>query len=573
MHRYLALVLLISYAIKENNGQKNATVSVSSINTNAFVRHCEWLTCNVTGFPSPFLSYSLECCSLPVPLNYDQPNRSISISMTRLSPLQPTTENNTLFVLMGGPGISGWAILESIARLIPAKFGITLVLPDHRGIGLSTILGCDDNNSQILTAQCIDYLTSRWGVDGLNQFSITAAAHDLAVQVQSYQMSHPGRIVIYGVSYGTVWLDRFLQIYPTLVQSAIMDGVAHPFQLSISRYDLWASSVASQFLTYCQVQPDCGQYFPPDQPPSIMLLRILTELDSNNQQCIKNHFRKYQLTSNQFRTFLFYLMQAGEQYMYRTIIPAVIFRLHRCSKEDVTVLEFFFRNTLGPADRSRESGNGPAFIYSSVLNANIVHSELWLALNESEVDRKTINNWFKSTIMAPDNGEQLIVLRYQWPKYPLDQYRYQLASYAPLLMISGQLDPATVFQQAAQLASITSSTRTFYSIPLGGHGTITLGLAGYDCPLHLICSWAFPSLFPAQWSDPICIRRMPTTIDFVGSTEAGRQVSMQFFNVSRPFGNDSAEPIPSASHHLIPIDQYSHILCVLIFLLFDAIFA
>ncbi|CAF2498050.1 unnamed protein product [Rotaria sp. Silwood2] len=165
---------------------------------------------------------------------------------------------------MGGSGGSGWTLLESVARIISESFGLTLIFPDHRGTGLSTVLGCDDSDSQTITTDCITYLTSKWGIDGLSQFSITAAVHDLSVQIQSYQIDHPGRISIYGMSYGTLWLDRFLQIYPILIQSAVMDGVVNPYLVSLSRYDLWASAIALQFLTYCQTDPDCSRYFPVD---------------------------------------------------------------------------------------------------------------------------------------------------------------------------------------------------------------------------------------------------------------------------------------------------------------------
>jgi pimeloyl-ACP methyl ester carboxylesterase len=454
------------------------------------------------------------------------------------------TENNTLFILAGGPGGSGWDLLENAAQLIPATFGITLILPDHRGTGLSTVLGCDDQDSQNITADCIIYLTSRWGFEGLNQFSITSAAHDLSVQIQSYKLDYPGRVSIYGVSYGTLWLDRFLQIYPTLVQSAIMDGVVNPLLNSVSSYDVWASSVSSKFLTYCQIQLECSQHFPNDQPLLIMLYSILIELDLNRQKCVNTYFSQYQLTSDKLRGLFFSMMQSGEQYMDRTVIPAVVFRLNRCNEEDVIVLTFFFRTTLGTAVQVREVHNSPGLTYSRILNFNIVQSERWLAPNESEVDINTIVTWHKATIMAPELPQQYISLRPKWPKYQLDQYHDQIASYSPVLMLSGQLDPATTLDQVTQLASITSKTRTFYTIPLAGHVTVNLAAVGYYCPLRLMCSWAFPDLFPVEWSDPKCIRDLPITIDFVGATTLGQQYSMKFLNVSRPFGNNSFGGIP-----------------------------
>ncbi len=43
-------------------------------------------------------------------------------------------------------------LVENVAQLIPATFGITLILLDHLGAGLATVLGCDNQHSQNVTA-------------------------------------------------------------------------------------------------------------------------------------------------------------------------------------------------------------------------------------------------------------------------------------------------------------------------------------------------------------------------------------------------------------------------------------
>ena len=105
-------------------------------------------------------------------------------------------------------------------------------------------------------------------------------------------------------------------------------------------------------------------------------------------------------------------------------------------------------------------------------------------------------------------------------------------------MIAGQLDGATPLDFASYLASITGKTRTLYTIPLSGHIIqLYVSTTGYTCPLHLILSWTFPALFPSEWSDPTCIRDLPTTIDFVGATAMGQASSLKLLNVSLPFGD------------------------------------
>jgi pimeloyl-ACP methyl ester carboxylesterase len=464
-------------------------------------------------------------------LDYTKEKPTIDISMTRLRP--PTSSNNTLFVLVGGPGQSGWNLVNIIPQMVPPALGITIVLPDHRGTGLSTPLACDDKGSQTISADCVAYLTRKYGVSGLNQFSITSAARDLSVQIQSFRLKSPGRLVVTAASYGTKLLDRFLTIYPKLVDAAVMDGVVNPQLSSFSRAELWASVVGEQLLTYCQVDTKCKQYFPFGQSPQNVLRKILKEIDEDRQVCIKRYFSDYEITSVMLRELFFNMIAPAQAYWDRTVIPAVIFRLNRCNRRDAKALSFFFNTSFGQT-AAAAAANTP-FLQNMVLNYNIAQSEQWVGLNETEVDPQTVADWHSSTIIAPNTNAKYIALRDLWPRYALDQYSSRVASYSPLMMITGLLDPSTLFHEAAQVASITARTRTFHPIPLSGHVTLNLIQAGFDCPLKLIFSWAFPAIFGA--GDPSCTQKMPTTIDFVGVTAGGQKASMNFLNVTQPFEN------------------------------------
>src|SRR4051794_34565649 len=105
-------------------------------------------------------------------------------------------------------------------------------------------------------------------------------------------------------------------------------------------------------------------------------------------------------------------------------------------------------------------------------------------------------------------------------------------------MLNGELDPSTPLSQAVALSSIFNETkRSFHAIPLAGHVTSLVLADGInlDCPRNMIINWLFPEYYPGS-STGECINSMPTTIDFVGKTLQGQQVSMQLFGVSKPFG-------------------------------------
>ncbi|CAF1481214.1 unnamed protein product, partial [Adineta steineri] len=203
------------------------------------------------------------------------------------------------------------------------------------------------------------------------------------------------------------------------------------------------------------------------------------------------------------------------------------------------ILKYFFRVSLANLNPVPDPNNPPGFLFSKALQMNIILSETYLALNESYVSNSVILRWYNATVFAPQKPLQYNLLYPQWPKYPLDQYRFQISTYSPLLMLNGGLDAATITYQSEHLASITTPNRTFYEIPLAGHVTSTIAAVGYTCPLQLILSWLFPLVFPANWKDPSCIRNLPTSIDFVGVTEAVQQISMALFNISQPFGSNN----------------------------------
>ncbi|CAF2995438.1 unnamed protein product [Rotaria socialis] len=560
MNQIFTIILLIGFISQRVYSQTTFNATAYALS-----HPCLWTTCNVTGFSIGNPAYILDCCTLQLPLNYAQPNQTIPISMSRLSPNQTNQSQNTVVMLSGGPGGSGWNLFSIASIILQTIPGITVILPDHRGTGLSSVLSCDDYGSQDISAACITYLVSKWGTNGLNQFSITNAAHDVSVQIQSYQATNPGRVGLFAVSYGTLWADRFLQIYPTVVQASVMDGVFDPLTSSDSRAPLLTDAATVQFLSYCRLQIKCNQYFSAEKSPVDVLKTILKQVDLNQQKCIKENFANYQLTSYILRNMFLTLITDAGQYFARTIVPAVIYRLNRCNADDITVLKFFFQNTATLTTTAM-----PAILFSSVLSYNIVQSETWLAMNESEIDETTYNDWRDSTIMTLTRPSNFFTLRAQWPKYPLDQYYGNFAAQAPVLMLSGELDPSTVFQQASHIASITRATRIFYAVPLTGHVTSSIMLVGYPCPAAIALYYLFPNIVPAAYGDPKCLQSLPTTIDFVGETAAVQQVSSKLLNITLPFGSGPASPYNGSLR--MNAFQNLHILQIFLCLILSIIF-
>src|SRR5262245_29096754 len=96
-----------------------------------------WSPCNRDVGP-------LECTTVQVPLDYDQPQgATVSIAMVRLPAADPATKIGSLFLNPGGPGGSGVDELLSVVPFIPPPLRLFDVIGfDPRGIARSTALRC-----------------------------------------------------------------------------------------------------------------------------------------------------------------------------------------------------------------------------------------------------------------------------------------------------------------------------------------------------------------------------------------------------------------------------------------------
>ena len=112
---------------------------------------------------------------------------------------------------------------------------------EHRGVGESTRLGCPAQESvrsvggtSIVAEEwkpCMDAVDAEWGED-IKGFTVTNAAHDLGRLIDATR-SETQSVAVYGVSYGTYWAHRYLQLYPVQADAIILDSICSPGQCSL----------------------------------------------------------------------------------------------------------------------------------------------------------------------------------------------------------------------------------------------------------------------------------------------------------------------------------------------------
>jgi pimeloyl-ACP methyl ester carboxylesterase len=197
------------------------------------------------------LAPGLQCGSVKVPLDYDEPNgRHLSIAMTRLLATDPSERIGSLFINPGGPGGSGVDVVLAIAQLeqlglnvfdpeVRARFDI--VGFDPRGIVRSKPLRCFDDPSQWIFApfpvtaeeeaasESADrYLADACEADGgriQDHMSTANVARDLDVLRQA--VGDRGLNYV-GYSYGSFLGTMYANLFPQNVRAVVVDGVLDP---------------------------------------------------------------------------------------------------------------------------------------------------------------------------------------------------------------------------------------------------------------------------------------------------------------------------------------------------------
>ena len=69
-------------------------------------------------------------------------------------------------------------------------------------------------------------------------FSSDQASKDLGFLIQNYSPTKTN-IIVYGVSYGTLWLTRFAQNFPSLANGLVFDSVVNSYGNNIMYFDNW----------------------------------------------------------------------------------------------------------------------------------------------------------------------------------------------------------------------------------------------------------------------------------------------------------------------------------------------
>jgi pimeloyl-ACP methyl ester carboxylesterase len=343
-----------------------------------------------------------------------------------------------VFFLAGGPG-QGQARIASAgedALMRELRRDRDIIFIDQRGTGNSNSLDCSLNPKNAVQNYFIElFIPERvarcqrtLGEKAELQFYTTAIAVEDLAQVRAalgYE-----KINLYGVSYGTLVAFEYLRRYPQSIRALALAGVSTAAAKLPLQFAQGTERAMKRLLQDCSADPACAAAYP---NLTNEFATVLAKLDDGAvtfefQDQTRNDSEVVRLSRSVFVEQLRLMLY---NHVSARLIPLMI---HAAAHGDWTVFAKI---------RARSSGNS-AFAASTGVYFTVTCSESVPFITENAIVKYT-----NGTIVDDYRVRRHQRACQEWPRAPvLADFLEPVKSATPVLMLSGEIDPATPFEFA-----------------------------------------------------------------------------------------------------------------------------
>ncbi len=379
-----------------------------------------------------------QCGFLEVPENPGNPQgRSIRLHVALAKASSTTVEPDPLFFFAGGPGQAAsetWVMLRPMLRRIRKTRDIVMI--DQRGTGLSNKLQCFEKDDTDLNAE-IDFETiARETEKCVSELNADTRFYTTTIGMQDYERVRQAmgydKINIMGVSYGTRSAQVYLRLFPEHVRTVTLDSVV-PMQLALGQdHATMLDRAVSAVFADCRQDQTCNALFPGHENELQALLGTLR--DEPRWITITNPTN-------------------GEDQDIRLTAQtlAVAIRFLSYASETQAVLPLLIHEALTTGDMSRLASQ--AILVMSGINEMLARGmELSVLCSEDYpfMDLEAAND---ETILGNIFLDAIAAQCGVWPRGDIPEgFHDPVVSSLPVLLMSGERDPVTPPQYAAQVA-------------------------------------------------------------------------------------------------------------------------
>ncbi len=224
-----------------------------------------------------YIESQARCAFFEVPEDHANPSgKKIKIHVARLPALTKNAERDPVFFFAGGPGQAASEIGNLVEALSPLRRNRDIVLVDQRGTGKSKTLTCEGGSLESTTATRRDALVEAFnGTDAqmakewrtcLTTLKGNAATHRTDDYIADLELIRKvlgyDKINVWGGSYGSRVALRYMKLYPSVIRTSVIDGVA-PTTLRLPN-DALANSENELRAVFaaCDASPTCSKAYP-----------------------------------------------------------------------------------------------------------------------------------------------------------------------------------------------------------------------------------------------------------------------------------------------------------------------
>jgi pimeloyl-ACP methyl ester carboxylesterase len=215
----------------------------------------------------PGVEREVSCGSVRVAEDPDQPaGRTIEVHFALIPALARNKQPDPVLVLAGGPG---QAATRAARQLVPILSDVNarrdIILIDQRGTGRSNPLECELEETSLAAtfeqsqqveqlSACLQTLTG-----DLRQYATWIAVRDFDAVRATLGIDQWN---LWGGSYGTRAALEYMRQYPQRVRSAVLDGVAPPDMVLPFSFALDADAALTALVDACARDERCRRRYP-----------------------------------------------------------------------------------------------------------------------------------------------------------------------------------------------------------------------------------------------------------------------------------------------------------------------
>lgn len=439
-------------------------------------------TCRV-----PEFAQEVQCGSLKRPLNPAQPQGTqIELHYVVLPSQDKNKLDDAVFLLAGGPGQSA-SELAGFGRAIFSNLNRRrdLVFLDQRGTGKSAPLKCtavENSDTALTMAQSLEQLKlcrnqlQKLPYGQLEFFSTSIAVQDIEAVRQALNY---GAINLVGASYGTRVGLEYLRQYPQSVRRLVLDGVVPP-DMSLTAMD--AQAALDGVFQQCESDPNCRTQYP---NLKIMWQNLIASFKESSISVKITHPRLgHEITVPMDKDTL--LMTVHKTLYTPSNTSGLPYAITQAAQGKYAPLFSLANSFALPGPGGISYG-----MYFSVWCGESMARPSQLKLNDDFVK-------FNSKM-----NQQICE---QWPRAAIPAGFFEIKpSIAPVLLLSGGIDPVTPKRHGAAVAQQLGSKARHLVIDNAGHG-----LLAHTCVSNVLSDFIrAKDDMEASKVDAKCMRQIP----------------------------------------------------------------